>query len=493
MKDYAHGDLNPAFRSEVKTTLPNDTSIKSSSLLKASIESSFKPDVLKGVGRIKAVALKVEPKESDVPGLWISSDGDSQPGSDNLIRVRARIVEMHPYPIPTGPDDLEAINLYPIFKAASSDITVEPEYNELIWVDFGNRLTQEDPIYLGPVKNTNRAQTRTSNPVVAITKKALEVLNKPERGDMLESGEPGAPISVSSTGATSFSSDLDKLDFTLGSNELINKWRGMFESNSSRGRRGDPHRVSLNTSDHYAKLTLISMACAEVIEQYWKQKDPSAKVYVTSHFRKRNKLFRKKSWRRANHCGAAIDFNVKIGGKSLTALQVWSGLMKLTESGRIPKGGRGLYLNVGPTGMTSAKLEDAGKPSRSRAPLGGSAGVHYDFRGHYGFFSGKTTPEVVTESRDKVVKSLEWKRSPYAYVWVDTDSDGNDELTDQAAARWLKSNLYSVYKVFKGGWRSYEGTPDVTSAVPNILDILGQTDLDAEDLLVQKKPSEEPT
>jgi hypothetical protein len=78
-------------------------------------------------------------------------------------------------------------------------------------------------------------------------------------------------------------------------------------------------------------------------------------------------------------------------------------------------------------------------------------------------------------------------------VWVDTDSDGNDELTDQAAARWLKSNLYSVYKVFKGGWRSYEGTPDVTSAVPNILDILGQTDLDAEDLLVQKKPSEEPT
>jgi hypothetical protein len=346
MKDYAHGDLNPAFRSEVKTTLPNDTSIKSSSLLKASIESSFKPDVLKGVGRIKAVALKVEPKESDVPGLWISSDGDSQPGSDNLIRVRARIVEMHPYPIPTGPDDLEAINLYPIFKAASSDITVEPEYNELIWVDFGNRLTQEDPIYLGPVKNTNRAQTRTSNPVVAITKKALEVLNKPERGDMLESGEPGAPISVSSTGATSFSSDLDKLDFTLGSNELINKWRGMFESNSSRGRRGDPHRVSLNTSDHYAKLTLISMACAEVIEQYWKQKDPSAKVYVTSHFRKRNKLFRKKSWRRANHCGAAIDFNVKIGGKSLTALQVWSGLMKLTESGRIPKGGRGLYLNA---------------------------------------------------------------------------------------------------------------------------------------------------
>ncbi len=70
----------------------------------------------------------------------------------------------------------------------------------------------------------------------------------------------------------------------------------------------------------------------------------------------------------------------------VNALQLWASYGMLAAAGRIPKGGRGLYLNVNPyQGIRGISPNQAGLPS---APTvsgpGGSAAPHYDIRGAFG-------------------------------------------------------------------------------------------------------------
>lgn len=517
--NYAFGDLNPAFSSDVKKRLPNSTDVKTSSLLRPIVENVYKSDALKAVGKIKAIALRVESSTLAEPGDWLSHDDDLEAGSDGLIRVRARIPELHPYPIPQDKNDHQAINLYPVFKAENTDINAKPEFGSIIWVDFGNRETQQDPIYLGPVigsKTSTSGNGQTSSRsvseggITSIDDQGSVSIENPNTGDQIGAPPgPPAPIEASPTGGASFGKTLESIDWDSIPQSLLLKWRDKFRAASGPPSSTNPHPIeSISDSlNRYQKFTIIAMGCAEVIEQYWKTYDSTAKVIITSHFRKRYKIVSGK-FRLGNHCGAAIDFSVEVNpfktittkkgnsyqrGKKLSVLQVWTGLMKLAAAGRIPNGGKGLYLNVGPRsygsiktpGITGPTPEEAGGSSGSwKWPDGASGAPHYDFRGFYGFFSKKVKKEV-----NGVEKTVEWDRTKKdkngnvigsKYVWVDTDGNGKDDLKYSAARSWLRSKRNSVYKVFSNGWSSYEYSPEVSAAVPNLLDVLGQT-LEQED------------
>ncbi len=118
----------------------------------------FIPDALAGTGPYKAIVLRVEPATGkQEPGNFISNTfgsffGDPPP----MVRIKARIPEIHAaLPVPqqlgsaTG-EHQQIIDLYPTFLAQDTSIE-EPKPGDIVNVDFGNKKTYSDPIYLGPL------------------------------------------------------------------------------------------------------------------------------------------------------------------------------------------------------------------------------------------------------------------------------------------------------------------------------------------------------
>ena len=118
----------------------------------------FIPDALTGTGPYKAIVLRVEPNNGkQEPGNFLSNTfgsffGDPPP----MVRVKARIPEIHAaLPVPTqlgsaNGDHQQIIDLYPTFVAQDTSIE-EPKPGDIVNVDFGNKNTYSDPIFLGPL------------------------------------------------------------------------------------------------------------------------------------------------------------------------------------------------------------------------------------------------------------------------------------------------------------------------------------------------------
>jgi hypothetical protein len=118
----------------------------------------FVPDALQGTGPYKAIVLRVEPSTGkQEPGNFLSNTfgsffGDPPP----MVRVKARIPEIHAaLPVPTqlgsaNGDHQQVIDLYPTFVAQDTSIE-EPKPGDIVNVDFGNKNTYSDPIFLGPL------------------------------------------------------------------------------------------------------------------------------------------------------------------------------------------------------------------------------------------------------------------------------------------------------------------------------------------------------
>ena len=118
----------------------------------------FVPDALQGTGPYKAIVLRVEPATGkQEPGNFLSNTfgsffGDPPP----IVRIKARIPEIHaalPVPKQLGTaagDHQQIIDLYPTFVAQDTAIE-EPKPGDIVNVDFGNKNTYSDPIYLGPL------------------------------------------------------------------------------------------------------------------------------------------------------------------------------------------------------------------------------------------------------------------------------------------------------------------------------------------------------
>ena len=171
LKDYAYGDLNPLVRKGGKVYRGAGTS--GLDTLKQLAGDSFRGETILGTGPYKAICLRVESAifGGTAPGQGISKNNwldriyspMGSPPPDEFIEIKAMIPEIHGsmYPLPKSlglggnPADNAAITRYPTFIAKSRDIILHgiPKPGDIVWVDFGNRITLQDPIYLGTLES----------------------------------------------------------------------------------------------------------------------------------------------------------------------------------------------------------------------------------------------------------------------------------------------------------------------------------------------------
>lgn len=213
------------------------------------------------------------------------------------------------------------------------------------------------------------------------------------------------------------------------------------------------------------KRSLVAAACARAIEYYWRQSDRLNRIVILSSTRAEDPVNDPSS----NHSsGASFDFAIQTPLGVAGVLQTWGSLFRLSEERRIPLGGRGLYLNLSPSGIEGTAPYEAGASSSREqpAPGGSSAGVHYDFRGTFGF-----RPDA---------PSNKW-------VALDLDGNGVDEymLGRQPGSAEtlpiLEAAQPSVYAYFQLNGATDTYLPRVTDTVPNALQMLGLQEWCADD------------
>ncbi len=199
----------------------------------------------------------------------------------------------------------------------------------------------------------------------------------------------------------------------------------------------------------------VSAACARVLEYYWRQKFPDAQIRVLSNVRPVSSADPN-----ANHSsGASIDFSIVLPTGPLGACQTWGALFRCSAARRTPLGGRGLYLNLSPGGITGSTSELAGRSSSTRqpAPGGSSAGVHYDYRGTFGF-----RPNAPANQ----------------WVGLDTTGDGTDDymlggVNSAETLPLLTERVPSVALYYRQQGKNDSFPPVVSNTVPNALQMLG--------------------
>ena len=184
-KTYAFGELNPVEGSMVQKRMNSRTTDPMRAMRDAALEQ-YTPNSLEGTGPMKGIVLMVEEdptSEGDIPpGDWMSAFFGMEEGEEArlpvLKRYKVRIPELHammPEPSKyaessdeTG-EHMAVISRYPTFIAKDTAISEEHEAKpgDLVWVDFGDRVNQTDPVYLGmlfPPASGPGGNNRTTNP-----------------------------------------------------------------------------------------------------------------------------------------------------------------------------------------------------------------------------------------------------------------------------------------------------------------------------------------
>jgi hypothetical protein len=121
-------------------------------------QHQFISDSLQNTGPYKAIVLRVETdNQTPEAGSWLSNTFASFFGTPpQIVKIKARIPEIHAaLPIPDTVGSAEGphqpiIDLYPTFIAQDSEVE-QPKPGDIVNVDFGNKNTYSDPIYLGPL------------------------------------------------------------------------------------------------------------------------------------------------------------------------------------------------------------------------------------------------------------------------------------------------------------------------------------------------------
>jgi hypothetical protein len=160
-KDYPFGDMNPLLPKPGKIYRDNETS--GIETIAQTAAETYELETILGTGPYKAICLRVD--NGDPQGqtrtpqkmTWLdrmySSFGGEPTG--NHLEVKAMIPEIHGamYATPKNYDDHRAINRFPTFVArqarSTENVEAIPSAGDYIWVDFGNRVTLQDPIYIG--------------------------------------------------------------------------------------------------------------------------------------------------------------------------------------------------------------------------------------------------------------------------------------------------------------------------------------------------------
>lgn len=466
-----HGVFNPlAINKNPKKQLHDVTAFDPFISLKEELTKKYTPDVFDLKTEWNAIVLRtLDTAETFLPIINILAGILSEPeqaAKVDMVRFYGRIPEIHGCLLtPSSPDDILAISMYPIFEGASS--LGQPQVGDIVRVTFDNLNDFSGPKYIGPLTapgsiggmGTGDEGTSPSNasPQQAfVNGPRSRRTSVPQVSDLnTDPNRVGHPVT------SGFPKNLIRLNMEKGKFP-----HALYDRARARGFNTDLVPVPDITIEQHLNIYL-SVACAEVIEQYWRQQYPDATVMIISNVRNRSERDRSNS----HGLGAAIDFTVHANGTTIPVLQTWAALTRLGAAGRIPMGGRGMYLNTSANGIKGIKPEECGEASpgqgqpRSNLPQGGSAGVHYDWRDTFGNQRGPAGGK------------------PNTWVSTDTNGDGHDEYelgesnstlgTDaNYVLTYLRNNFPTIKAYFHQAGRYDRTLPEVGPKVFNILQVL---------------------
>jgi len=175
LEKFKFGELNPVGSSTTRTMVDLNTADATMDTVRFATRTFFKHNALKGTGPYKGIVLRIDDAgTAGVPGQvsrqgsgfsnYTSILGDGAglvQTAGTLSKIRVRIPEIHAaLPIPKSlpvltqeSPDHRIIDMYPQFVAETTSVLIPAQAGDLVWVDFGNRKTLEDPIYIAPVEN----------------------------------------------------------------------------------------------------------------------------------------------------------------------------------------------------------------------------------------------------------------------------------------------------------------------------------------------------
>jgi len=193
---YNYGDLNPVAKSELGTKY-NESTTWMTAAKKAVQQAAQGPSAYAGGagGAIRALVLYAWEEKVTM---------DSAPKI--FVHIKAAIPELDMLPLPSAlptdndPNDKCAdwniINMYSTFVAESPDLPL-PKPADIIKVDFGNRTSFTDPIYLGLVSRTLLfCEDELANKNKLPTKDCLEALKRDmEKISETQTFHDGVPFS----------------------------------------------------------------------------------------------------------------------------------------------------------------------------------------------------------------------------------------------------------------------------------------------------------
>jgi len=152
LKDVGMGDLNPSETPMTRRELTSDTKYNRFAI-DAAFES-FGHNIFANAGPYKAIVLRSWQESDPSPSNFWNIFGDGLGGQ--MTMVKARIPEVHHYPIPDSLDPAAGphqpiIELYPTYVSRELNAP-PPAAGTIVWVDYEDRTNFKYPIYLGPVK-----------------------------------------------------------------------------------------------------------------------------------------------------------------------------------------------------------------------------------------------------------------------------------------------------------------------------------------------------
>ena len=158
--NYPYGDLNPVFVKETSPRIDDDETFFG--ILKRSARLVHTPDARVGTGPYKGIVLRRNKDITSVNEIpadsWLANFPTRFSANTVLQSYQVFIPELHSHlpevktyaPVDTDCDEHVKIDLYPTF--ISKDPSVKPAVEgSIVWVDYGNTQTFQDPVYLGPV------------------------------------------------------------------------------------------------------------------------------------------------------------------------------------------------------------------------------------------------------------------------------------------------------------------------------------------------------
>lgn len=419
---FSFGELNPIDKPRMKQRATPSGLHRSdllSTIREATYETMYGIDSLSRTGPYYAIVLKVidNTNKDRLPMnsaffKYISAFGDYG-GEQRIKIVKARIPELHahipdPFSIDIGRKENlvkyhNLIEAHPTFVGELDSDLVE---GQLVMVDFQNRANQEGPILISSLPGVGSGPMITEGPRSSFDSINGTFQAESPQGGVMGSGRtnPESYLPTPKQGGQT-GQFLQSIQPTPA--EKIREEIKKLPKYSDKL----PEQVKLNMMQTYE--------FARIVELFWKQLYPSAKLYVRSCIRG---FSNGTGVSNSTHgYGLAADVDVHVDGRGLPVDIVYVGYLKLIEANILPKGGLGIYVNV----------KDwkgwGGPPSRSKgkhpyAP-GGSSWIHYDWRGYRpphgdsGYSGGRPGDR---------------------WVWVDTNGDGSDDFGDSSGPPVVK-------------------------------------------------------